>query len=58
MIIALPRRDINKVRLIYFPTRPEQQIKNRIKNLCSNGKDINNPIKEMKMNEYYPLNNE
>lgn len=55
MIIASPRRDIGKLRMIYFPNRPEQQIKNRIKNLCGNGKDLNNPIKEMKANEYLPL---
>jgi hypothetical protein len=36
--------------MIYFPNRPEQQIKNRIKNLCGKGKDIVNPIKEMKNN--------
>jgi len=55
MIIASPKRDIGKLKLIYFPSRPESQIKNRIKNLCGNGKDLNNPIKEMKNNEFLPL---
>lgn len=45
IIITHPKRDVSKLKLIYFPNRPEQQIKNRIKNLCGNGKDANNPIK-------------
>lgn len=49
MIISSPRKDITKLRMIYFPNRPEQQIRNRIKNLCGNAKDANNPIKEMKL---------
>lgn len=52
MIISSQRKDITKLRMIYFPHRPEQQIRNRIKNLCGNAKDGNNPIKEMKQNEY------
>lgn len=38
MIILSPRKDLTKLRIIYFPHRPEQQIKNRIKNLCGNPK--------------------
>ena len=45
MLIACPKKDVARLRPIYFPERPEQQIKNRIKNLCGNGKDINNPIR-------------
>lgn len=55
MVIASPRKDLNRLKAIYFPHRPEQQIRNRIKNLCGNGKDGNNPIKEMKLNELLPL---
>lgn len=45
MILVSPQKDIAKLKPIYFPKRPEQQIKNRIKNLCGNGKEITNPIK-------------
>lgn len=55
MIILSPRKDITKLRIIYFPHRPEQQIKNRIKNLCGNPKQAHNPIKDIKANEYMPL---
>jgi hypothetical protein len=58
MVIASPRKDIAKLKSIYFPQRPEQQIRNRIKNLCGNGKDSNNPIRDMKLNEYMPLRQE
>ena len=39
-----------KLKHIYFPGRPEYQIKNRIKNLCGNPKELHNPIKDMKLN--------
>ena len=55
MVIASPRKDIARLKAIYFPHRPEQQIRNRIKNLCGNGKDGNNPIRDMKLNEFMPL---
>jgi hypothetical protein len=55
MVIASPGKDISRLKAIYFPQRPEQQIRNRIKNLCGNGKDNNNPIRDMKLNEFLPL---
>ncbi len=55
ILMNLPRKEMSRLRPIYFPERPEQQIKNRIKNLCGNGKDLNNPIREMKLQEYLPL---
>jgi hypothetical protein len=57
LIMLKSKLDVSEYRAIYFPQRAESQIKNRIKNLCgnSNTKELNNPIKEMKQNEYMPL---
>ena len=50
IVISIPRRDMAKLKHIYFPNRPEYRIKNRIKNLCGNPKELHNPIKDMKLN--------
>lgn len=51
--------DVNDYKQIYFPNRNESQIKNRIKNLSGHTKETNsNPIKETRMGEYLPLNEE
>ena len=55
IVISIPKRDISKLRPIYFPALLEQKIKNRIKNLCGNVKELHNPIKNIKANEYLPL---
>ena len=56
LILVKSKLDINEYRGIYFPSRGEAQIKNRIKNLCGNGKELGNVIKDAKINEYQPLN--
>jgi hypothetical protein len=55
MIIVSPRKDMQKLKMIYFPNRSEQQIKNRIKNSCGNNKEVANPIKDLKVKEVFPL---
>lgn len=47
------KKDIGQYKYIYFPNRSEEQIKNRAKNLCA--KEMQNPIKTLKENEYLPL---
>ncbi len=45
MILSERTREISKIRSIYFPGRQEDQIRNRIKNLSANGKEIVNQVK-------------
>lgn len=47
------KKDITKFKRIYFPQRQEGQIRNRAKNLCA--KELSNPVKRLRENEYLPL---
>jgi len=48
--------DVNEYKQVYFPNRNESQIKNRIKNLSGQSKELNtNPVREIRLAEYLPL---